>query len=213
MGYLTARQLAEYAARAGFRGADLQTSVAVALAEGKGTGTPLNRRVLAESVGDNGNSIGPWQIHMPSHPEFSRSYLLNPQNNANAARAVLRKQGWGAWTQFRNGAFLVYMPLAGANVKSLPGGIDTGDPLADKAAGVIDETAGGVLDTGRSVVAIGQLAAKAGTWISDPRNWMRIVYVALGGALVVGALVMVALPAATSVASPVVKAAVKATKS
>jgi hypothetical protein len=215
MGYLTARQLAQYAAAAGFRGADLQTSVAVALAEGKGRGTPLNREVLAESIGDNGNSIGPWQIHMPSHPEFSKTYLLNPANNAKAARAVLRKQGWAAWTQFRNGAFLVYMPLAGANVKSLPGGVDTGDPIGDAAAGAIDSTVGGVVDTGRSIASIGELAAKAGTWINDPGNWLRIAYVVLGGALLIGALVVVAAPMATNVvpAGKVVKTVAKVAKS
>lgn len=206
MGYLTARQLAEYAAAAGFRGADLQVSVAVALAEGKGKGTPLNRQVLAESIGDGGKSIGPWQIHMPSHPEFSKAYLLDPGNNAKAARAVLRKQGWSAWTNFRNGAFTIYMPLAGANVRSLPSGVDTGDPLGDRAAGAIDNAVGGVVDTGKAIISVGELMAKAGTWINNPRNWIRVVYVVLGGALVVGALVIVAAP----LAQPVVKAGAKA---
>jgi hypothetical protein len=203
---LSARQIATFAAAAGFRGADLQTSVAVALAESGGN-------PAAHNLSSREDSRGLWQINVRAHPEFASSNLYDPATNARAARAVLAKQGWRAWSVFTNGKFLLYMPTAGVAVRSMPGGVDTGDPLADKAAGVIDETAGGVLDTGRSVVAIGQLAAKAGTWISDPRNWMRIVYVALGGALVVGALVMVALPVATSVAAPVVKTAVKAAKS
>jgi hypothetical protein len=203
---LSARQIATHAAAAGFRGADLQTSVAVALAESGGNPS-------ARNLSSREDSRGLWQINVRAHPELAAN-LYDPATNARAARAVLRKQGWRAWSVFTNGKFLLYMPTAGAAVKSMPGGVDTGDPLADKAAGAIDSAAGGVLDTGRSIVSVGQLMAKAGTWINDPRNWMRVMYVVLGGAMLVGALVVVVAPVATNIvpAGKVAKTVAKVAK-
>jgi hypothetical protein len=39
-----------------------------------------------------------------------------------------------------------------------------------------------------------ELAVKAGSWITDPTNWVRVIYVFVGGALLVGALIIVAAP-------------------
>jgi len=52
------------------------TAYAVARAESAGN---------PSACGDNSQSIGIWQIHMPSHPEYSREWLFNPDNNADAA--------------------------------------------------------------------------------------------------------------------------------
>jgi hypothetical protein len=205
---LKATEIAKHAAAAGFRGADLQTSVAVALAESGGNPS-------ARNLSSREDSRGLWQINVRAHTEFANANLYDPATNARAARTVLRKQGWTAWSVFSNGKFLLYMPTAGVAVRSLPGGVDTGDPIGDAAAGAVDSTVGGVIDTGRSIASIGELAAKAGTWINDPGNWLRIAYVVLGGALLIGALVVVAAPMATNVipAGKVVKTVAKVAKS
>jgi len=185
---ISAQAIARHAQAAGFRGADLQTSVAVALAESGGD-------TDAHALTSREDSRGLWQINVRAHPELAAN-LYDPATNARAARAVLRKQGWSAWSVFPL-KMALYMPTAGAAVLSLPGGLDTGDPLADKASGAIET---GLELTG--VKAAGQalsLVAKAGTWINDPRNWLRIAYIVLGGLLVLGALIMLAAPAVSNV--------------
>jgi Lysozyme like domain len=205
MARLTAIQIATHAAAAGFRGADLQTSVAVALAESGGN-------PAAHNLSSREDSRGLWQINVRAHPELAGN-LFDPATNARAARAVLRKQGWRAWSVFTNGKFVLYMPTAGVAVRSLPGGIDTGDPVGDAAAGAVDSTVGAVVDAGKAVLSIADLMARAGTWISNPQNWLRVAYIALGGALLIGALVVVAAPMASNVipAGKVVKTAKKLT--
>ena len=203
---LSSRNIATVAAAAGFRGADLQTAVAVALAESGGNPS-------AHALTSREDSRGLWQINVRAHPEFTSANLYDPATNARAAKAVLAKQGWRAWSTFTTGRFLLFMPTAGAATRSLPGGIDTGDPLGDKASGVVDSAAGTVMETGQAIQSVGQLAAKAGTWINNPRNWIRVLYVIVGSALVVSALVVVALPVATNVVGgPAVKLAKKALK-
>lgn len=193
MAKLSARQIGVHAAAAGFRGADLQTSIAVALAESGGDPS-------AHALTSREDSRGLWQINVRAHPELSGN-LYDPATNARAARAVLRKQGWGAWSVFKSGKFLLYMPVAGVAVRDLPAGVDTGDPAADALAGPVDAlkgAAGGVVETGKAILSVGELAAKAGTWMAQPGNWLRVMYVVLGGMLVVGALVVVAAPLVTN---------------
>lgn len=197
-------QIAEHASRAGFRGADLNMAVAVAIAESGGN-------TSARNLSSREDSRGLWQINVRAHPEFASSNLYDPATNARAARAVLAKQGWRAWSVFTNGKALLLQPRATLAASQVQAGSAIASGIVDQSnpGGIINQA----VSTGASIQQAASLAARAGTWISDPRNMMRIVFVMLGGALVVGALVMVALPAATSVASPVVKAAVKASKS
>jgi hypothetical protein len=87
---------------------DPDTAAAVAMAESKGN--PL-------AVGDDGTSLGLWQIHAPDHPEFDATRLMDANYNAHAA-LLISKSGtdWHLWTTFRPGprgeppAYLQYMP-------------------------------------------------------------------------------------------------------
>lgn len=65
-------------------------------------------------------------------------------------------------------------------------------------AGVV-AGAGDVLDTARGAV-------KAGQWLSNPHNWVRIVYVAGGVALILVAAGMLVQRSAPGVVAPVAKA-------
>jgi len=90
---LTASDIAQYAANAGFTGSDLITAVAIALAESGGD---------PNAVGDNGTSIGLWQIHFTVHPEFDQSRLADPSYNAGAAYSIYSAGGgsFRAWSTF-----------------------------------------------------------------------------------------------------------------
>jgi hypothetical protein len=193
---LTFAQIAAHAAAAGFRGADLVTAIAVAAAESGGNS---NARALTSRE----DSRGLWQINVRAHPEFASSNLYDPATNARAAKAVLSKQGWGAWSVYGRVKSGLFIPQATAAAAQYT----TGNAIA---SGIVDQSnPGGVIsgavETGSAIASVGQLAAKAGTWITDPRNWIRVVYVVLGGALVVGALVIFAYP----VVQPAVKAGAK----
>jgi hypothetical protein len=72
------------------------------------------------AVGDNGDSIGMFQINMPAHKSWLKdwtgssdesvweAWLKVPANNLKAAAAVYKSQQLGAWTCFNNGSYLPY---------------------------------------------------------------------------------------------------------
>jgi len=91
-----------YARAAGFSGTDLAIAVAIAYAESSGD---------ANAIGDNGDSIGLWQINLPNHPEYEGVDLYDPQTNANAAFAIYQQAGesFSPWTTFKTGAYTQYL--------------------------------------------------------------------------------------------------------
>jgi hypothetical protein len=206
MPVLKANQIYALAADAGFKTpGQAITMTAIALAESGGKTDAVNRNT-------NGSTdTGLWQIN--SIHGYSSSALMDPRTNARAAKAVFDKQGYTAWVVFKSGAYMRYL---GEATKAPPsGGTSIGDILRalPVAGGLLGDVAGDVAGaipgqvgelTGVGVAKQGiELAVKAGTWLNNPQNWLRIVYVMLGGALVIGALVVVAAP----VAKPVAKAA------
>jgi hypothetical protein len=199
---ISAVEIARHAQAAGFRGADLQTSVAVALAESGGN-------TDAHAVTSREDSRGLWQINVRAHSEFASANLYDPATNARAARAVLRKQGWRAWSAFTNGSFLLRMPQAGAAVQSLPLALETGqigEGVAREAT-PIDEIEGAL--AGAKVGA--ETFTRINAWITTPANWARVAYVIIGGALVIGGVLILAVPMITGAAkSPAGKLATKA---
>lgn len=94
-GTLSKPDLRSLAAAAGCD--DPDTMAAIAIAESSGR---------SDAVGDGGQSIGLWQIHMPSHPQYSRAELLDPARNAEAACAIAGQgRRMDNWTTHRNGAY------------------------------------------------------------------------------------------------------------
>jgi hypothetical protein len=114
--------IAGYAQNAGFAGEDLLIAVAIAYAESSGD---------PQAVGDNGDSIGLWQINLPNHPEYQGQDLTNPQVNANAAYAIYSAAGnsFSPWSTFKSGAYLQdqYQQPAQDEVNGLGGGDDDED--------------------------------------------------------------------------------------
>ncbi len=45
----------------------------------------------------NGSNVGGFQIHQPSHPQWSVAELLIPEVNVQAAYAIWSDQGWAPW--------------------------------------------------------------------------------------------------------------------
>lgn len=109
--------------------------VAIAGAETAGTWSPRAQGDALSIYRDGGASEAPyscggytseglWQINMPAHYPYLESvtgsssscywaqWLWSPQNNAQAALAVYRSQGLGAWTTYQDGSWRSYLSQA-----------------------------------------------------------------------------------------------------
>lgn len=163
---------------------------------------------MAESGGDpnqvtrdsDDESYGLWQINMlgsmgPSRRAIyglkSNNDLLDPATNARVMSAISHQgKNWSAWGAYTNGSYKAF----------LPGGKDTGltakilGKLFSGAAGAADTVtgaAGAVVDVATSASQAVDALQRGATWISQPKNWVRVAYVAGGSALVITALVQV----------------------
>jgi len=99
---LTLAQLRDLAKRTGFP----DPALAAAIAKAESDGRPW-------VSGDNGESLGLWQIHWPAHPKIDRTRLLDPTYNAQAALSVSKKgTDWSPWTVYRDGSYRRFLPAA-----------------------------------------------------------------------------------------------------
>jgi hypothetical protein len=134
MSKLTPEQIAEHARAAGFRGEDLTTAVAVALAESGG-------RTEAHNTDAPDDSYGLWQINMYGGlgPDRREQYgldsdreLLDPATNAEAAYEVFRERGssFEPWSVYTNGSYREFLDEARRAVRAKrkdPGKKDPGN--------------------------------------------------------------------------------------
>lgn len=167
----------------------------------------------ATNTNKNGSvDTGLWQIN--SIHGISGN-LKDARTNARAAKTVYDKQGFGAWVVFNTNTYQRKLPDA-LRASSEAEGTSIGDILRalPVAAGTLTDVGGdvarqvgeNVTDPLQAVGQIGGLIARAGTFLSDPQNWLRIAYVGLGAAMVIGGLMIVARP----VTQPLIKTASKA---
>lgn len=115
MSTLSPEQIAEHAHAAGFRGRDLSTAVAVALAESGG-------RTHAHNSTPPDDSYGLWQVNMLGAlgPERRRQFgldadrdLFDPATNAAAAYAISgRGESFRPWTAYTSGRHERYLDRA-----------------------------------------------------------------------------------------------------
>jgi hypothetical protein len=115
MSTLSAREIARYAHDAGFRGPDLATAVAVALAESGG-------RTRAHNDTPPDDSYGLWQINMlgalgrERRDQFDLAAdrdLFDPAANARAAFAISGEgTSFRPWTAFTSGGYERYLDEA-----------------------------------------------------------------------------------------------------
>jgi hypothetical protein len=221
MANLTQAQIAMYAQSAGMPNPVLMS--AIAMAESGGNPRAHNPVGLDDSY-------GLWQINMlgamgPSRrAQFgitSNTQLYDPAVNARAAAKILSGQGLAAWSTYTNGAYKKYIPSTAGSTnatqanwwddfkKGFSDGFDMGPGPEDLFDGgtsndpSLSDIPGaqqiGDIATGVGTIAEGVM--KAGTWLGNSKNWIRIAYVA-GGAMLVGmGLYIVASPLLGKVAA------------
>ena len=201
---LTAPELAQWAIQGGFKGDDVATAVAVALAESSG------KTQAKHAVGDGSYDLGPWQINSHWHADLLAKYpAWWSVDNAVMAFTVKTQsaRGWGDWTTYRTGAYLLYLPqakAAAANpsqsnvVTPGPGDLIQQNPLT-----------GPITEVANAIKGASQAVFKAGSWLSNRENIIRVAQVGFGGALLVGALVIVGRSTIENVAGSTVSKIVK----
>lgn len=173
---LTPPQIAGYARQAGFQGPALVTATAVALAESGG-------RTDATNVNRNGSTDrGLWQLNDGAHPWVKSINWSDPAANAAGAFRIYREAGssfrpWVAFTSGSSSRFTLQAAQA-AGAPATPDAENTG--LLDRL-NPLDDVAGAARSAGDAV----KLAATAGAWLSDPHNWLRVVYVVAGAGLII----------------------------
>lgn len=215
MANLSQAQVAMYAQSAGM--ANPQVMAAIAMAESKGD--PRAHNAIPPD-----NSYGLWQINMigkngPARRKqlgiTSNEQLYDPIVNARAAAMVLREQGPKAWSTYSSGAYKEYLGSSSGNATnavwdplgSLAGGLVLGPPGVllgggmglDGLSGGATGSVGGGLD---SLTDIAKLGVKAGEWLSNPHNWLNVLYVVLGGTLV---LVTLSATVRNQISGPITK--------
>src|SRR6266508_5186915 len=103
---ISAVQVAQYAWDAGFRGTDFVRATATALAESGGP--PY---LSANTDAENRCCVGLWQINVLVHTQYSRAQMKDPKQNAAAAYALFRRDGWRPWNSSRLGMMTAW-PVA-----------------------------------------------------------------------------------------------------
>lgn len=200
--------MATLALRAGFRGQNAATAVAVANAE--------NRSFDSDAINHNKDGsvdVGIWQINSSNaNPDA----MKDPQANANEAfRLASSGRGWANWTNYRNRLYLVFLPGAEAAVLAAQAAHpDLG--LAVFGSTPIDKSTlvPGVNPSPQPPSIIGEMRAfvdalnRIGSWVSNSQNWGRVLYVGIGGVLLVVAIGALTRP----VTEPIVKTAAKVAK-
>lgn len=123
---LSASEIAQFAAGAGFYGDDLVTAVAVALAESGGNPSAYNPETQAGTPQGQG-SFGLWQIYLFKHQEFVMLDLYNPAANAAAAFSVYAAAGnsFRPWSTFSQDNPQTGEPWYAAHVSDAQAGVDS----------------------------------------------------------------------------------------
>lgn len=174
-GKLTANTVYTLATEAGFTTDQAHTMVGIAWDESG------FRQNIVNSIG----CVGLWQINPVHFKEqifkdngWNTTTLKEGHANALAAKAVFDMQGFNAWTTYKHGL----SAMAKAYAK-------TADQPTDQATQITPNTGifGALGDLGSLVAAV----AKAGAWLSNSGNWVRIAYVVGGGVVIIGGLVMI----------------------
>lgn len=186
---LTDQQIAGWAKAAGIPDDKLGIAVAIALAE---NGSADISRVSAVNF-DGSRDYGIWQINDHAHPEkFERWPQWWSQTNAQMMAAVSGNgQNWSPWTTYKTGAYLLFLPRGNAAAKNaqVPG---TTAPTDDKY--IWEEPIDAALQTANALKESAAILFKAGAWMANPNNWMRVAQVVVGGALLFGAANVLAKP-------------------
>lgn len=163
---------------------------------------PAVNAKAAYAISSGGKNWRPWSTYTNG---AYRLYLPSAKSGTSSARQANWLEDW--WNEYGGGGL-----FDGDNWKE---GWDLGSELGDSwndfwGTPAPDELLTGEWKPGESgIFSIATAIAGAAEWMSDAHNWLRVGYVVLGGALVIGGLAMAARPALNAV--PQVKALGKLT--
>lgn len=212
---LTAGDIAFFAKRAGFTGRDLEIAVAVALGESGGwTGAhnPIGRD----------DSYGLWQINMRGNLEQERLEQFKPLGvnrkedlfkawiNAHAAAGVYSMSGnsFRPWTVFTNGTWLNHMTAARKGVRAEPtmeniagikrdlwreeDGYPVGEEPLTEVPWFLPQYNPNDPNSFTGIIGTLQGIANAISFLTNPKNWLRVAGFVGGGLLLLFGLIVVA---------------------
>jgi hypothetical protein len=167
--------IAQYAAKAGFKGQNLNIAVAVALAESSG------RTDVVNYLG----CVGLWQVYQRMHPKWSTAQLKDPAINAQAAYEISGNGvNWRPWTTYTSGSYQRFMSRAQNATKNAPNASDATTAIPGFIPGA--ET---INDVSHAV-----------SILSDKQTWIRVGEVLLGTILILIALTLITAKKATPIA-------------
>lgn len=141
MANLSDQQLAQYAYNAGFRGASLNTAVAVALAESHGD--PSQVGDVGLQTGTWGPSVGLWQIRSlnPGHgtaaeqAQRNQTANLDPATNAaNAYQISSQGNNFNPWSTYTSGAYRQFLNRASTAAGQVSSGTTNTTPSTGSSA-------------------------------------------------------------------------------
>lgn len=188
--------IGDWAKSAGLSGEATGIAIAIALAESGG-----RIGAIGGPNFDGSRDYGIWQINEKAHPQLFAQY---PEwwsiTNAKMMAAVSNGgTNWKPWSVYNNGKWLLYRQrgLLAAQLTASTGTVKAGE------AGSQTVTSYPWTPAMHALQSIGGLLYKAGEWTGDPDSWVRVLQVAVGGALVVGGIALVARPLVEPVAGGV----------
>lgn len=172
---------------------------------------------MSESGGDDSvvNSIGcvgllqiNQPVHVGAHPTWTRKWLQNPINNLKAGLVLYKGAGssfdapWadsktkggipGGWGPKVTGGSTGATQAADDPCDALKG--TPGYEFCTRGNGDTGTPADDLQEAAAQIGRIAQAVAKAGNWLADPGNWVRITYVAGGGLLALTAVAVIIRP-------------------
>lgn len=190
LGKLSGESVASYARNAGFPENQIPMATAVAWLE---SGFDPNIEGKADP-----RDKGLMQINSHYHPEVLQINWRDPQQNMNLAHKIWASGGWSQWHTSGAATVLSRSPTFQAYAKS--------SSASQSTANAVQDAIGAAVQPAVSLAHLVEFIGKMGNWFVDPRNWERVIFVVLGGSLVLAGLYSATRP----ITQPVVSAGKKA---
>lgn len=229
--HYTPVQLGAVAMSAGVARADLETAIAIALAESSGNATAIGPLVKTKDVPNGMRPYGCMQIEWPTWQDtftggIGSGYWMNAQESFRQAMVVKGKQGWGAWSTYTTKAYKIHLAQAADAVAQLDKAIAAADGNVESAAltivgnSIISNTAAQELSwsteiglayvsgaLGGATTSILGEAAGAAAATGSSAALVRTLEVVLGGVLLLVGLYQLTRPVTAPIQSAALKAA------
>lgn len=166
-------QIEGFARTAGLNAEDARVASYIAMAESSGNPNATNHYT---EKGQTYYVDGLWQIST-IHNLGSRESMRDPMTNARAMAKLHGDSGWTPWASSKH--------IWGSAV-SVKGGFigegNTGDAKVDIP--IVSDAIDAAQNVTNGVTAGVTAVVKAGNWIANPHNMLRIAYTVLGGAVI-----------------------------